>query len=105
LFFVRQNAVATSRVVACPAGITRSTVLEICAAEKIAAREADLPLEEFYLADEVFCSGTMGELAGVTKIDGRTIGNGEVGPMTKRLSELYRRRTETQGTIVIRSAA
>src|SRR5450432_3743454 len=67
LFLVRQNEVATSRLLACPAGITRATILEICAAEKIACREADLDLEEFYNADEVFCSGTMGELAAITK--------------------------------------
>ncbi len=100
LFLVRQNAVATSRVVACPAGITRATILEICAAEKIACREADLALEDFYDADEVFCSGTMGELAGVTKIDGRTIGDGAIGPMTQRLSALYARRTASEGTLV-----
>ena len=48
LFLVRQGEVATSRVLACPEGITRATVLEICAAEKIACREADLTIDEFY---------------------------------------------------------
>ena len=101
LFFVRQNEVATSRVVACPAGITRATILEICAAEKIVCREGDLTLEQFYAADEVFCSGTMGELAGVTKIDGRTIGDGAIGAMTQRLSALYAQRTASEGMVVI----
>ena len=72
LFLVRQGEVATSRVVACPEGITRATVLEICAAEKITCHEADLTMEDFYRADEVFCTGTMGELAAVTTIDGRS---------------------------------
>ena len=101
LFLVRQGEVATSRVLACPEGITRATVLEICAAEKIPHREADLTIEEFYAADEVFCTGTMGELAGVTRIDRRTIGNGEIGPMTRRLSESYTRRTATEGVSVV----
>lgn len=101
LFLVRQNQVETSRVLACPAGITRSTILEICAAEAIACTERDLRVEEFYDADEVFCSGTMGELAGVTKIDGRSIGRGEVGPMTRRLSALYRERTASEGVAVV----
>ena len=101
LFFVRQKEVATSRVLACPAGITRATILEICAAEKIACREADLTLEQFYDADEVFCSGTMGELAGVTKIDGRTIGDGAIGAMTQRLSALYAQRTASEGMVVV----
>jgi len=101
LFLVRQGEVATSRVLACPEGITRATVLEICAAEKIPHREADLTIEEFYTADEVFCTGTMGELAGVIGIDRRTIGNGEIGPMTRRLSESYTRRTATEGVSVV----
>jgi branched-chain amino acid aminotransferase len=105
LFLVRHNQVATSRVVACPAGITRGTILEICAAEGIACAEADLRVEEFHQADEVFCSGTMGELASVTKIDGRTIGDGQVGSMTKRLSALYGRHTRSEGTLVIPSEA
>src|SRR6266446_5243251 len=93
VFIVRKNKVATSRVVACPEGITRATVLEICAAEKIPCVETDLKLNDATRADEVFCSGTMGELAGVVKIDNHIIGDGEVGPMTKRLSELYAKRT------------
>src|SRR6476660_6474163 len=68
LFLVRQGEIITSRVLACPEGITRATILEICAAEKIPHSEADLTIEEFYAADEVFCTGTMGELAGVTRI-------------------------------------
>ena len=49
----------------------------------------DISLTEFHRAEEVFCTGTMGELAGVTRIDGRTIGDGEIGPLTQRLSSLY----------------
>jgi branched-chain amino acid aminotransferase len=97
LFVVRKGEVATSRVVACPEGITRATVLEICTAEKIPCAETDLKLDDAYRADEVFCSGTMGELAGVVKIDNHTIGDGEVGPMTRRLSDLYAKRTATEG--------
>src|SRR5712691_6746919 len=92
VFVVRRGEVATGRVIACPAGITRATVLEICAAEKIARHETDLTIEDVYRAEEVFCTGTMGELAGVTTIDGRTIGQGAIGPMTRRLSQLYARR-------------
>jgi branched-chain amino acid aminotransferase len=101
LFIVRQGEVATSRVVACPEGITRATVLEICAAEKIPCREADLTIDEFHSADEVFCTGTMGELAGVTTIDDRSIGVGKIGPMTRRLSKLYARRTAAEGVRVV----
>jgi branched-chain amino acid aminotransferase len=101
LFLVRQDEVATSRVLACPEGITRATVLEICAVEKIPRREGDLTIDEFRSADEVFCTGTMGELAGVTRIDRDTIGSGEVGPMTLRLSALYAERTANEGVQVV----
>src|SRR5436189_3508368 len=92
---------ATGHVVACPEGITRATVIEICAAEKIRCVETDLSLVDVYGAHEIFCTGTMGELAGVIRIDNRQIGDGKVGPMTKRLSNLYVKRTATEGVQVI----
>ena len=92
---------ATGHVVACPEGITRATVFEICAAEKIRWVETDLSLVDIYGAHEMFCTGTMGELAGVIRIDNRQIGDGNVGPMTKRLSDLYLQRTATEGVQVV----
>ena len=101
VFIVRDHDVATSRVVACPEGITRATVIEICAAEKIRCIETDLSVVDAYGAHEIFCTGTMGELAGVIKIDNRQIGDGKIGPMTKRLSDLYVQRTATEGIQVV----
>jgi branched-chain amino acid aminotransferase len=98
IFIVRDGHVATPHVLACPEGITRATVLEICAANAIPDREADLTLDDLYAADEMFCTGTMGELAGVIRLDGRTIGDGEIGALTQRLSDLYTERTATEGT-------
>ena len=101
IFIVRKGNVATSHVLACPEGLTRATVIEICAAEKIRCIETDLLPVDVYGADEMFCTGTMGELAGVIKIDNRIIGDGKVGPMTKRLSELYAQRTSSEGVQVV----
>ena len=101
VFIVRNGDLATSRVVACPEGITRATVIEICAAEKIRCIETDLSLVDVYGSKEMFCTGTMGELAAVIKIDNRLIGDGRVGPMTKQLSELYARRTAAEGVSVV----
>jgi len=101
VFIVRNGALATSRVVACPEGITRATIIEICAAEKIHCVEADLSLADVYGANEVFCTGTMGELAGVIKIDNCQIKSGKVGPITKRLSDLYAQRTTSEGILVV----
>jgi branched-chain amino acid aminotransferase len=97
VFIVREGGLATSRVVACPEGITRATVIEICAAQRIPCVETDLTLGDVYRADEIFCTGTMGELAGVIKVDDRLIGDGKVGLMTRRLTELYAQRTATEG--------
>src|SRR5436309_601868 len=101
VFIVRNGDLATSRVVACPEGITRGTVIEICAAEKIRCVETDLSVVDAYGAIEMFCTGTMGELAAVTKIDNRHIGDGKVGAMTKRLSDLYTHRTASEGVQVV----
>src|SRR5438132_6528619 len=101
VFIVRKSDLATSKAVACPEGITRATVIEIAAAEKIRCVETDLSPVDVYGADEMFCTGTMGELAGVVKIDNRDIGDGQVGPMTKRLSELYAERTSREGVQIV----
>ncbi len=89
VFIVETGVVKTPHCVACPEGITRATVLELCAANKIPYQEKDISLIEIYRADEMFCTGTMGELATISKVDGRTIGDGSIGPMTKRLGALY----------------
>ena len=101
VFLVRSGEVATSRVVACPEGITRATVLEICQASGIPHVETDLTLDDVYRADEMFCTGTMGELAGVIKVDGRMIGDGQIGLMTQRLSTAFAKRTASEGLPVV----
>jgi branched-chain amino acid aminotransferase len=101
LFFIERGRVRTSRTLACPEGITRAVVLELCAEHGIPHEVVDLSLTEAYRADEVFCTGTMGELAAVTRIDGRMIGTGVVGPMTQRLTALFRELTAREGTVVV----
>jgi len=101
IFIVRVGHVSTPHVVACPEGITRATVLETCAANRIPCDIRDLSLDEVYAAEELFCTGTMGELAGVINVDGRTIGDGQVGPMTKRFCELFAARTANEGEPVV----
>ena len=101
VFIVDGGRVLTPRVVACPEGITRAAVLEICRANDIPCEERDLSLTEAYRADEMFCSGTMGELAAVTRVDGRSIGDGRPGPMTLRLTELFRALTAREGSVVL----
>lgn len=101
IFIVRGGELATPHVVACPEGITRATIMEICATENIPIRETDLTLEDVYCGDEMFCTGTMGELAGVIKLDDQVIGRGEIGPMTQRLSALFAARTANEGEPIV----
>jgi branched-chain amino acid aminotransferase len=101
LFLVAGGAVWTSRLLACPEGITRATVLELCATHQIVHGERDLSLTEFYRADEMFCTGTMGELAPVIEVDGRPIGDGQLGPTTRRLMELFKSLTERDGERIV----
>lgn len=101
VFVVENGVVRTSHTVACPEGITRSVVLELCIEHGIPHEIKDISQSEIYRADEVFCTGTMGELAAVTKVDGRTIGTGQVGPRTQRLTALFRELTAREGEQVI----
>jgi branched-chain amino acid aminotransferase len=101
IFAVAGGDVMTPYGHACPEGITRSAVIDLCRQNRISCREADLSLTEFYRADEVFCTGTMGELAPVVRIDGRTIGDGKPGALTARLSALFRELTVREGEPVV----
>lgn len=101
LFVVDHERVITSRDVACPEGITRATVIALCQQHQIPIIEKDYSLTELYRADEVFCTGTMGELAAVTRVDGRTIGDGDIGPTTHQLSELYSQLTKEEGYQIV----
>ena len=103
LFLAHKGSVETSRLVACPEGVTRQTVLELCREHEIPCAERDISMSEVYRADECFCTGTMGELAAVTEVDGRTIGSGGLGPMTERLARLYAELTATTGEVVVLS--
>lgn len=101
VFIARDGVLMTSDTGSCPEGITRAAVLEICADNGIPHEVKNLSLAEVYRADEMFCTGTMGELAPVVELDGRQIGGGAAGPMSARLSELFRERTQREGYQVV----
>ena len=97
VFMIRKGEVHTPLPEACLPGITRGLVIDLAKENDIVMHERRISLSEFHSADEVFTTGTMGELTPVVEIDGRQIGNGEPGPMTARLTELFRAKTETEG--------
>ena len=86
----RRGEVWTSTGQHCLNGITRQLVLELCDASGIPAHQRDFSLTDVYSADEAFVTGTFGSLTPVVAVDGRTIGTGEPGEVTGRLSDLYK---------------
>jgi branched-chain amino acid aminotransferase len=95
LFMIKNAVVFTPFPKACLPGITRGLILEICKDNNIPIVEQDISLTELYNADEVFTTGTMGELARVIEIDKRKIEN--KGGLLMQLQSLFRKLTEIQG--------
>ena len=89
-FIVRKGQVWTSTGDYCMNGIPRQKVIDLCRANDIAVFEKNFSLVEAYSADEAFLTGTFGAQTPVGEIDGRKIGDGDPGPMTARLRELYK---------------
>ncbi len=88
-FIVRHGQVWTSTGQYCLPGITRGNIVALCRENDIPVFEKNFSLTEVYSAEESFVTGTFGGLTPVATIDGRTIGTGELGPMTIRLRALY----------------
>ncbi len=89
-FIVRKGQVWTSTGDYCMNGITRQKVIDLCRANEIPVFERNYSLVDTYGADEAFLTGTFGAQTPVGKIDGRQIGEGDMGPITKRLRALYK---------------
>lgn len=87
VFMVENGEVFTPFAHACLPGITRNAVIEMCRNERIKITEADLSLSQFYNADGVFATGTMGELTPIVEIDGRSIAKDDA--LQKRIISLY----------------
>ena len=88
LFIVKDRKVCTPYAHACLPGITRATVIELCQKNNIEIHEADITLSQFYNADGVFATGTMGELTPVVEIDGRSIEKNN--PLQNEVLELFK---------------
>ena len=89
-FIIRKGAVWTSTGDYCMNGITRQKVIDVCRADGIPVFERNYSLVDTYGADEAFLTGTFGAQTPVSEIDGRSIGTGEMGEMTKHIRSLYK---------------
>lgn len=88
-FMVREGELWTSTGHYSLPGITRGVVLEVAASEGIPTHQAAFSLVDVYAADEAFVTGTFGGITWVRMVDGRVIGDGREGPLTRRLRDLY----------------
>jgi len=101
IFIVKKGAIFTPPISSgALAGITREVVIEL-------AKELGLPLSEpnmtrydIFTADECFLTGTAAEVIPAVKLDGRLIGGGKPGPITKQLIDKFHQLTETTGTVI-----
>jgi branched-chain amino acid aminotransferase group I len=97
VFFVKRGTLLTPHADSCLPGITRGVVLQMARENGIPTVERNITIAEVYSADEFFTTGTMGELTPVLWIDGRTIGDGKPGPLTRRLQQIYHEHTAEEG--------
>lgn len=98
VFCIYKGTVYTPHASSCLPGITRSLVIELCQSNNIPVAEQRLSLSEFYRADEVFTTGTMGELTRVAEIDGRPMVNKYGTSVLEQIQELFAERRRKEGT-------
>ena len=90
LFLVFDGALHTTPVSAALLnGITRNTIITLARAAGVEVVERDLPREYLYLCDEIFMCGTAAEITPIRSVDGRQVGSGKAGPVTRRMQDLY----------------
>jgi len=97
IFLFRDGELRTPWADSCLPGITRRVVIELARDNKVAVREKRISLTELYTADEVFVTGTMGEITPVLEVDGRKIGTGDVGPQTGGMQKWYQTKALGEG--------
>ena len=102
VFMVKDGILKTPFPDSCLAGRTRAIIIEIAKEKGIPFEERRLSLVEFQTADEVFTTGTMGELSHVFELDGRQIGDGVLGPVTSQLQSIFAQRTSREGVEIPR---
>lgn len=98
IFVVKKSKITTPPTINNLRGITRDVVIEIINRLGIPFSEANLGLYDLYTADEVFVTGTAAEVAPIVEIDGRIIGDGKPGKITKQIMEEFEKVTKTEGT-------
>lgn len=98
IFVVKDGQISTPHTLNNLKGITRDAVMDLAELAGNKVIEKDMGLFDLYTADEVFVTGTAAEVAPVTTVDGRKVGNGKPGPITKELIASFKKMTQSTGT-------
>jgi branched-chain amino acid aminotransferase len=98
LYVVKNGEILTPPTLNNLRGVTRMVLIEIARSLGITVKEQNLGYFDLYAADEVICTGTAAEVAPITWIDGRVIGSGKPGPVTRQLMAAFKTVTENEGT-------
>ncbi|MCJ7557247.1 MAG: aminotransferase class IV [Gammaproteobacteria bacterium] len=99
VFVVKKGVLYTPHADSCLPGITRALVLRLAREHGVSTLEKNLSLSEVYSADEMFTTGTMGELTPVLEVDGRHIAD-KAGGLTSTMQELYGHWVRSHGTLI-----
>ncbi|MDO8726277.1 MAG: branched-chain-amino-acid transaminase [Candidatus Methanoperedens sp.] len=101
IFVVKNGKIITPPTLNNLRGITRAAAIELAIKDRIPVSEINMGLFDIYTADEVFVTGTAAEIAPVTKVDGRIIGDGKPGQITMKLMEEFKELTRKEGTPIV----
>lgn len=102
IFVIKDGQISTPHTINNLKGITRAAVMDLAEIRGNPIQETELGLFDLYTADEVFVTGTAAEVAPVTKVDGRIIGTGKPGPITKELMAAFKELAMTTGTAIFK---
>lgn len=101
IFVVKNGKILTPPTLNNLRGITRAAAIELAIKDRIPVSETNMGLFDIYTADEVFVTGTAAEIAPVTKVDGRIIGDGKPGQITRKLMAEFKELTRKEGTPIV----
>jgi len=102
IFVIKEGQISTPHTISNLKGITRAAVMELAEIKGNPIQEKEMGLFDLYTAEEVFVTGTAAEVAPVTKVDGRVIGTGKPGPITKELMAAFKELAMTTGTTIFK---
>lgn len=98
IFVIKNGKVVTPPTINNLKGITRAAAIDILKEMEYSITEVNIGMFDLYTADEIFVTGTAAESAPITKVDGRMIGDGKPGPITKKMIEAFEHITQNSGT-------